>query len=87
MSNRRRRKPAGRYMSVSQDLATVTCECGATGSYDPRRHDPPIHDCAADDWYALRRSFGEALRALTDEEAAEWAGVDVEVIRRIRGRR
>jgi hypothetical protein len=86
VSNRRRLKPAGRHMSVSQDLATVTCGCGATCSYEPQRRDRPSHDHGTGEWLALPRSLGEALRAMSDEEAAEWAGVDVEVIRRVRGR-
>jgi len=69
-------------MSASADLVTLPCgSCGETHSHDTRRFDPPLHDCETGNWYAMPRRLGDALRAMSDDEAAEWCGVDVEVVR------
>lgn len=86
MSNRRRiRHHTAKMTANSVLLDTRHCEgCGSPLTRDPRTDGPAVHDCATGDWYVVPRRIADAFRVMSDEEAAEWAGMPVAEVQRIR---
>jgi hypothetical protein len=68
-------------------FVTRKCDnCGEPHTLDTSKFATAMHDCDSGEWYALPRDRADAVNAMTDEEAAEWAGVTVDQIKRARGR-
>lgn len=68
-------------------LVTKPClTCGEPFTIDPRRDVTAAHDCETGEWYVLSRTLAKAINAMSDDEIADWAGIDADTVRRARGR-